>query len=460
MKDLDGVIAEYFGKTLLCRADYEGKNITGRISFSKSGVHIRLVVFDKFVHMEGGQRLSLQLEDNQYCTVETSPSYSGHSSTASDTCYYLDLDVRQVILGFRPWTENDRISELHFSLSDTNEMLEAPDVRRSITSSGMGSEPNATIISVSAGGTTATISYRYGFDSWNDDHYSVFGACGSLRFDEPRSTREVNDFLAVLHTFFTMASGIKVWTQDYLIIPTRNQEQPLIGGGSAPASFELMWPGGRDEEPKKSNVTRPTSVLRCYGESDRESASACLKFWMENWQTWNGAFSGLFLAICAGSRFDASRVLNACKWLESTPDYIQKNLGRDRELRLVADAALKKSIDLGLDLESRLMGSITRLGTESRNALLKRLIDRAVVKDDPKLKQRFLHDVHKAFAIRGHFAHSKFEHSSGDDFGEYVRCTQATEALAFLLLYRSLPLPADHHWGYGPNNLVEYLTFN
>lgn len=66
--------------------------------------------------------------------------------------------------------------------------------------------------------------------------------------------------------------------------------------------------------------------------------------------------------------------------------------------------------------------------------------------------------IHRAFCIRGSFAHSNFVHTSDNEFEDYVRCTQAVEALAFLLLYRRLPLPADRHWGHGPNNFTEYLV--
>ncbi|QUJ77349.1 hypothetical protein KDD17_04930 [Sulfitobacter albidus] len=447
----------YYGKTLLCRANYEGKSIPGRISFSPERIDVKLVGFEDFVYFKHDASIALRLEDNQYCTVTPISTSPGSASTARHTCHYLTFDARQVILGFRPWEEDDRVKEFHFKLSNTNGLLDAPDIRRRITVSKLGDLPDATIIEARSGDATVTISYSYSFD-WRDDNFSVSDAHGSVEFAKPKSVAEVSKFVAVLRTFFTMAAAIEVRTGDYWLVPDRDQEQPLVGGGTAPASFQLIWPTGQAEAAEENRDHQPTSVLRCFEEVDRKSTSSCLTFWMENWATWNPAFSGLLLATREGNIFDTSRILNACKWLESTPDAKQLKLDNKYELKKISEAAIEKACDLGLDLSDRILGAISQLRTESRNDLLKRLIDLTVQKDDPLLKERFLKDIHKAFNIRGRFAHSKFDHTSNDEFGDYVRCTQAVEALAFFLLYRKLPLPADHHWGYGPNNFTEYLV--
>ena len=362
-----------------------------------------------------------------------------------------------MILGFRPWEEDDRIKEFHFKLSNTNGLLEAPDIRRKITTSKLGELPDATIIEARSGDATVTISYSYSLD-WRDDNYSVSDAHGCVKFARPQSMEEVSKFVAVLRTFFTMAAGIEVRIGDYWIVPDKYQEQPLLGGGTAPALFQLIWPTGQTEVAEENRGHQPTSVLRCFEEVGRISTSNCLTFWMENWATWSPAFSGLLLATREGNTFDTNRILNACKWLESTPDAKQLKLKNKHELQKISEAAIEKARDLGLDLSDRIRGAINQLRTESRNELFKRLIDLTVKKDDPLLKERFLKDIHKAFSIRGSFAHSKFDHTSDNEFGDYVRCTQAVEALAFLLLYRRLPLPDDHHWGHGPNNFTEYLV--
>lgn len=446
----------YYGKTLLCRADFDGKGIPGRISFSPERVSAKLVGFEEFVHFRDGESVPLRLEDNQYCTAIPFVTSPGHSSSALNVCHYLNFDARQVILGFRSWEDDDLIKEFQFSLSDVNRLLDAPDIRRTITAAKIGDHPDTKIIEASSGGTTVTISYGYTLD-WHDDNYMVADPHGCVKFAEPKSTEEVSNFIAVLRTFFTMAAGIEVWTSDYWIVPHKGWEQPLLGGGTAPTSFQLIWPSGKSDSIDGSDRLRPTSVLRTFHEADRVSTSNCLAFWMDNWATWKPAFSGLLMATREGNTFDSNRILNACKWLEATPGTQQLKLDNHRELKEIADAANGRARDLGLDLSGRISGAIKRLGTESRNELFKRLIDLAVTKNDPQLKERFLSDVHMAFRIRGNFAHRKFDYSSDEEFSEYVRCTRAVEALAFLLLYRSLPLQEDHHWGHGPNNFTEYL---
>lgn len=448
----------YFGKTLLCRAAFEGKGIPGRISFSPERVAVKLVGFEDFVYFNDGDSVLLKLEDNQYCTTKPLFTSMGTASSAHNICHYLDFDARQVVMGFRPWLETDRIKEFHFSLSDTNGLLEAPDIRRAIATSKIGDQPDTRIIEASSGGVTITVSYSYSLD-WRDDNYSVSAPHGCVKFESPQTIDEVSAFVAVLHTFFTMAAAVEVRTGDYWIVPHNEHEQPLLGGGTAPAAFQLIWPSGKVEQLDEDKFHRPTSVLRCLDSDDRKATSDCLAFWIENWVEWKPAFSGLLLATREGNIFDAHRVINACKWLETTPGAEQLRLDNRTELQQVANAAIEKANELGLDLSERISGAISQLGTESRSQLLKRLVDRAIKKDDQCLKKGFLRDLHTAFAIRGSFAHRKFDHTSDDEFGDYVRCTKAVEALAFLLLYQGLPLPEEHFWGHGPNNFTEYLTF-
>lgn len=447
----------YYGKTLLCRADYEGKRIPGRISFSSERIAVKLVGFEDFVHFKHDQNIPLRLEDNQYCTAKPISTSPGNYSAALDICHYLKFDARQAILGFRPWGEADRIKEFHFSFSDTNGLLEAPDIRRAIAAAKIGDQPDARIIEASSAGTTVTVSYSYSLD-WCDDNYIVSAPHGCVKFEEPKTIEEVSEFVAVLRTFFTMSAAIEVRTGDYKIVPNNEYEQPLLGGGTAPAEFQLIWPSGKAEQVNEDKGPRPTSVLRCFDENDRKATSDCMKFWLENWAEWKPAFLGLFLATRERNVFDTSRIINACKWLEATPGAKQRSLDNGSELKKVSEAAKEKAHELGLDLSGRISGAISQLGTESRNQLFERLIEEAVKKDDARLKERFLRDLHQAFRIRGSFAHRKFDHISDDEFGDYVRCTRAVEALAFLLLYRRLPLSVDHHWGYGPNNFTEYFV--
>lgn len=447
----------YSGKTLLCRADFEGKGIPGRISFSPEKVAVKLVGFEDFVHLKDGESVALRLEDNQYCTAKPFVTSLGSSSSVLNICHYLEFDARQVVLGFRPWVETDRIKEFYFNLSDTNGLLEAPDIRRAIAASKIGDQPDTRIIEASSGGATVSVSYSYSLD-WRDDNYSVSAPHGCVQFEEPKTIDEVSKFVAVLRTFFTMGAAVEVRTGDYWIVPQNDHEQPLLGGGTAPAVFQLIWPSRKAEQVDEDKVHRPTSVLRCFDKDDRKATSDCLAFWIENWEAWSPAFSGLFLATREGNTFDTNRIVNACKWLEATPGAEQLKLDNRNELKQIENAAIEKAHELGLDISHRISGAIRQLGTESRNQLFERLVDCAVKKDDPCLKKLFLCDLHGAFAIRGSFAHRKFDHTDDDEFGDYVRSTKAVEALAFLLLYRSLPLPDGHHWGHGPNNFTEYLV--
>lgn len=417
---------------------------------------MKLVGFEHFVHFGHGDSVLLQLEDNCYCSAIAHPTSPGINQTAVGSCHFLNFDVGQAIIGFRPWSETDRVRELYFRLTDTNGTLEAPDIRRSIAATKIGENPNAEIIKASSGDATITISYGLSF-GWLDDFHTIDDFQGCVRFSNSKTIEEIGEYIAVLRTFFTMAAGITVLTKDYCLVPESNHEQPLLSGGAAVAPFQLFWPGGEQDLSEAPNTSKPSSVLRSWNPADRENLSKCLTFWLENWSTWKPAFQALFLATRAGSTFDIDRVINACKWLETTPGAGAQKFGIEAELKKVTEVAQSKAAELGLQLGVRIAFAIEKLNTESQRDVVRRLINIAAPRGDEDLKRRFLSDVHRAYDFRNRFAHSAFDHRGNGEFGTYVRCTMAVEALAFLLLYKSLPLPADHHWGHGPNNFTEYL---
>lgn len=447
---------KYDGQTLLCRTQYDGKSLAGRVLLSAESVKVKLVGFEDFVYFTREHDIPLQLEDNQFCTVTASSISPGSTSSALFCTHFLDINVRQAIIGFRPWRANDLVKELQFKLSDTNGLFVAPDIQKNISSSNFKNPPATTIIEVESSGATVTVLFTYTIDS-HTENFQVADVLGNVVFEEPKTTAELSSFIGVLRTFFTMAAGIEVFLSDYWIAPIEDGEQPLLNGSSTPSRLQLIWPSGKAAEPIDYGSFKPRSVLRCWGEADRKTTSDCLKFWMDNWVEWQDAFCGVLVAIREGMNFEPSRIVNACKWLESTPGAQQVKLDRSIELDAISKAAITSAKEFGLNIDERISGAIERLGTESRNDLFKRLIELVMIKDDAMLKRRFLKDLHKAYRVRGDFAHSKFYHSNDEQFGDYVRVTQAVEALAFLLLFRQLPLSQDHRWPNGPNNFTEYF---
>lgn len=447
----------YFGKTLLCRTSYEGKSITGKVSFSPEKVDVKLLGFEDFVYFRDGDIISLNLEDNQYCTATTFANSPGTHSSGNGSFHHIDCGVRQAIIGFRPWTSEDRVSEIYFELSNTNQVLEAPDIRRKIASSKIGEEPENKIIEVSYNGITIKIYYNYSMPL-HEDNYKVLEPYGHIIFEQPKPVGEIGQIFAILRTFLTMSSGVSAMIDNYMIVPSKNAEQALLSGGFSPAMFELIWPSIKIKDGVHENI-RPSNILRCHTEDDRKAMSDCLMFWMANWKKWKPAFYGMQIATEERRNFDFGRIINACKWLDSTPGAQQENLNYDEKIDSISDAAIRKARELGLDMDNRISGAIKWLRTESRDQLFRRLVDQAVQGESDELKQRLIKDIHLAYEIRGHFAHNKFYHTSDEGFGEYILCTQAVEALAFLLLYRNLPLPSDHFWGHGHNNFISYLNY-
>ena len=239
---------KYDGKTLICRTTCNGKSIAGRVSFSQKSISAKLVGFEDFVYFNREDDITLQLEDNYFCTVKSVSTSVGATSNALSGIHHLEITVRQAIIGFRPWNSGDLVQEFQFFLSDTNGFLIAPDVQKTIASANFESEPKSKIFSVESDGTTVEVSFSYS-RNWYSGNCDVNGVVGNVSFDEAKTIDEMSTLIGVLRTFFTMAAGVEVWLSDYLIAPKEDNQQPLMGAGSSKAYFQLIWPSENADKP-------------------------------------------------------------------------------------------------------------------------------------------------------------------------------------------------------------------
>ncbi len=420
---------------------------------------MKLVNFEEFFWVQENSPIVLELEDYSYCTVMPIHLTNGTISAEAGRIHYCEFDALQVIVGDRPYENEDRIKELHFRLSDTNSILLAPDIMNQIAQSTISDDVNFTIFETNLDDALICISYGATISLPIQTH-TVGEPHGCIKFNNSKTIEEIHGFLETLHTFFTMAAGIPVLTLNHSITLDQNGHEPATGVETIPEHFQLIWPRKIPLE-QKIGTLKPAGILRCWENEDRDLMSNCLKKWFELQKDWAKAFQGLFMATYEFSNFDHNRIVNACKWLEATPRF--KKLENEKidknKLKAIRCAAIQKAKELDINDQSikLLESAINNVKTKTQKERLESLVGATNITDEQR-QERLVKDVKEAFYIRGSFAHDTFSFKSSEDFSKYVQCVQATEALAFLLLLNELPIPENYEIIKSPNHFTGYLS--
>lgn len=450
------VLKTYIGKSHFVRYERGEDEFFGTLNITGPKAILELHSFSKPTGLVRDEDIVVQLEDLNYATLRNNIHSPGTQSSYNGTRYFSRTNSNEIIVGFRPWRKDDVIETLDFTFSDTNGAFVSPEIQSAIMTPCEKQTPDGVVFSTTVGADVIKVYYTIHM-SFETGYFAPGSVRCSVNFEQGKPFSEVGEFIGALRTFFSLAFGIEAAFADHRIKPLKDNELTLRDGRKVAKFFNLIWPGARDEEEKIEGAITPRSFLRSWGAEDREAFSKSLVFWLDRWKDWRGPAVGMMFALREQNTFENYRLINACKWLESTPGAKQKTIHEKSRLKVVIDAATKAAEDQGLVLGSRLKGSINALQTESRRAWVTRLVNKISHLSSRLDKEKMIEDVMTGFTLRGKFAHRKFDHEDNDSFGQYVRQTRAVECLAFLLLVCDLPLPNDHSRVFNPFPFSDYI---
>ena len=431
---------DFFDKILMCQTKLDGRSVAGKFLLSEEGIKVKLVDFEGSLHLPEKSSLILELEDCRYATLLAKTHGLGSSWSETLSNSYNTITAYIAVVGFRPWLETDRIKSLNFTFSDSNEMLFAPDIRQKI-SQHRNRFPDSKIFEFSIDGLTITTGYYISKEILNDVFVTKGFYC-NINFEDGKDISDIGEALFKAQTFFSFVAGGTIEFEDYTIETVHRDTGKLPTGSDLQRNhFDLVWPSRLNNSSKSEYSIR--SYLCCWDKENREIFENCFSKWIASWPKWSKAINGLFISLGRQNNYDGDRLLNACKWLESTPGADQNKVKLSGDLNELIKYATEKANNLSTTEASRVKNALKNLSTESRNSLLDRLLERANRLTKIQNVEPMKKDIHAAFATRGKFAHSKFHFNHQDDFQKSVQQIQAVEALAFMLLIAELPLPLD-----------------
>lgn len=303
-------------------------NIYGNINLAGDEVMLELHSYGLPFSADRGGEVTVLLQDLRYATLLNCRHLPGFQESCSEVRYYETIYSSEVVIGRKAWCEHDRISEVDFRFRNHNGSLYAPDLRDHISHKNDGNKPDQSIFSCETRLGEAIVYHDISVHGW-ERAFKAGDVRMQFKFTEPIFLNDIDDFFGCIRSFFSLMFGILAPIDEFLIVA----EHANSGGAGVPGDrcFDLIWGAPHPSNDVPRDRSRPACLMYCRNSAERDAFAHCLASWVRQWPEWKGPASAALYALSQQEVFDPNRLINACKWIESTPgveqnDVIDKNI--------------------------------------------------------------------------------------------------------------------------------------
>lgn len=415
----------------------------GILRIDDDGIEVRLTSFDGSFVVDETEAVVLAVADATVVSlhsVYTASAVGFTEGAGGRTVHTQDIGANYAIEGASAWMTGSTLRQASFVVPGADGLLRHDETYRSVLASRMGSAPIVDLFRVRV--PPVTISARY----------SMSGAVGAVAPARvwPVVTMEFDEgigferFLAEafrLQGFLSACLARPLAIADVSLFTLTGEEYAAASAAErSEARFGLRFVPG--ERPAGDGGWIGRSFASLHDDGERAAFEACLAEWLETWDGWEAANLLMMRALSLADTASPERLLNASKWLESTPGAGARPALSQEDVDSITAAAVAEARALGHgELQERVRGALSYIGGESNRNRWQRLIAEvgstfgADVVDD-----RLLDDLRMASRLRGSAAHSHLEVGGGSDFRDFIAAVAAVECLAYLLMLKRLPV--------------------
>lgn len=423
--------------------------VTGRhgvLRIDADAIEAELFSFDGFFQVREDAPVVLLADDADFVTLHSIYSHGALGRTMGSSATVVhnqSIGANYVVSGPEQWGADARLKCATFIVPGADMLLRHQSTYDAVRNSEAGSLTNTEAVRVVADDVTIAV------------HYAISGSFDALiptkvwpvvtmEFVAPSDhegfLREAN----ALETF--LSSCMCRWLQLDDVVFTKAAQRAGSGAGAV-ADHRVAEPQFRFLFLRNEHASREAEwVGRSYAlasdDGERAAFEACLGEWFGRRREWDAANQLMMNALALSNTASPERLLNACKWLESTPGAGARRALSDDHVARIARAALAEAATLGHDaLGPRIRGALRLVGSESNADRWSRLIDEARASfGDHVIGEGMLDDLRHAYALRGGAAHSHLELGAGEAFHDYLAAVAAVECLSYLLMLLGLPM--------------------
>lgn len=433
--------------------------VTGELIADDDGIRLKLVRFDHQIFLGGAENFTVELESGDIATLlDCVPMSWGHA--------VLHTRPNQVLIGRRPWSEDDRVKLLTFSFWNARQALHYND-HMMFAETQDGEHPFNQLVPridfsklriLEAKTDFAVV--RVGLDaSLHFDRFRSgpdFRPLVSIEFSHPQDVTDAHRFASNILTFFELSSGCKSRLLNMMVSTFSAAEREADPEDFPPNDFKLRLPFTAWEDDGIGLI--PCALFSVFETEQRELTRAALEQWVARLSEWQPAYALLSRYIASRAQFDRDRLLRLAALFESIPLNDSRTDVTGSERAAIVAAAQKGAVDVGRsDLSDRIRELLGGLNKKTLKVRLNKALERVA--------RRFgtmpadMHDDLGHFAkLRNDAAHGRIA-LSGEDAAKDIGAMRAAELLCLLCMLNGLEVPESARDSIGRHSLGSYLIF-
>jgi len=415
-----------------------GKNLTGIIYISDNDIRIDLFSYKEFFSLEEGCSLYVITERGDTVSLHDNVA---NSSGRTQATFFQRILGNCAVIGHDRWTDVDMVAKVTFSVTESMEVLWNNEKCEALTRGSVCAQGDDYLFSVTASGVNLKARYAasYGMQFLTPvDIQPIL----EINFDRPQSLREYVLTMSNYVSFFSFCVGKKL--RPHSIRVDKISEEQIaqeLRAGTYLGNFEVcyIWP---EEKPDTYNI-RSASPVVSWNDEELDALRLCVVAWMQRADVWQKSYILMNSSFSLSNEVTATRLINACRWLEEIPIARATSGLLDDEIDAIASAAKSKAEELGCAqaLAGRIFNAIKWVKKESHDQRFSRLLEEIENKfGKGLLPEKTIYYLKKSIEYRGKCAHGHFNPEGDSDFGEFNKVICAVEVFCFLLTALDLPI--------------------
>jgi hypothetical protein len=190
-----------------------GKNLTGTLVLSDERIGAQIYSYTEFFYIEGEQPIILRAETNDivslHSNITTGPGTNSRIVAPQRTTYRQEIISNLAIVGHDPWTAEDKVKRVTFSVKHTKKLMRHNAKVRAIGRSKDPREDHLMIFTDVADGMALKAWYAatYGMEF---DAPKELRPVFEIEFDEPRSIGDYIVHVSNYLRFLSFCLGVKL----------------------------------------------------------------------------------------------------------------------------------------------------------------------------------------------------------------------------------------------------------
>lgn len=432
--------------------------VGGTFMIHDGDIRLSLVRFDEFFHVAKETYLIARTEKNWSASLyDLVPGGSGERGHTDLTTYHQTMLVNTALIGWKPWLPEYRTRRTVFRVPGADYVMRHYPTFDGMANKKFGDDKEHVAIDATVKGGRVCIYYNAS-GSMDSDYAKEVWPVVELEFNEVQPLDEMRRRVITFLRFLSSLSSNAFKASEQIVSRLSHEEWiKEVHEHNNPPDFSIYYYEGRKRAPITDARIHGSYAL-LHDDDERKAFVDCLVEWFARDDKWEGAASAMMDAFSLDDVMSPTRLLNATKWIESTPGTAAKQAMEEGHVVALSSLLSRHAIRLGYEkLQGRLKNSLRRIAEEQNADRFVRLVaDLKATFGEKVVGDDLAAWVAEAFTLRGKVAHRPIIRQTDEEYELFAKAVHAAECFAYLMLIRELPMCEAGRKRAASSAMVEY----